>query len=147
MAAIAALAPLSAMAQVSCTPVYGGGSQCADVNGPINPASGDATAAGRAAARTDSAGLVAPTYGGYPLTPPTAAGPPQAASDGRGSQAPVQTGSLDAAAPNFDSYFTASGRPAADPTAAPPAGSYRTTNAAGKVVTCVPVESGGYRCT
>lgn len=146
MAAVAALAPLSAAAQVSCAPVYGGGSQCTDINGAITPASSD-SAAGRASPRTDPASAVAPAYSGYPLTPPASAAPAQAASDGRESRANDRAESLGAATPNFDSYFAAGGRPAASPNAPPPPGSYRTTDATGKVLTCVPVDGGGYRCT
>ena len=146
IAAIALLAPLSATAQLSCTPIYGGGSQCTDINGPINPSPG----AGAGAARTGSSSSVAPTYGGYPLTPltspPGGQAPAQTPGDDRGNR----TGDLTVGQPTptfGDSYSTTAAQPPADQTTATPAGSYRTTDAAGKPVTCVPVESGGYRCT
>lgn len=121
-------APISAVAQVTCTPIFGGGQRCTDSNGNSTTSTPTFGGGYRTTDNNGNTSTTTPTFGGGSrttddngntrMTTPTFGG---------GSRTTDSNGNTKTTTPTFG-------------------GGYRTTDQNGNVVTCVPIFGGGFRC-
>jgi len=125
---LAAAAPLSALAQVNCSPTYGGGSRCTDAYGNVTNTTPTYGGGYRTTDQNGNARTATPTYGGgYRTTDQNGNSSMTTPTYGGGYRTTDQSGNARTTTPTYG-------------------GGYRTTDQNGNSVTCTPTYGGGYRC-